>query len=519
MTTLLSVTLVAVGPSFASSVAGTDSRPIETPLFAPTSLWTTPLPAATPVDPNSAAVVADLWTTGEQNFGAPGKPRLGVNTTEYTPSVYVATNADPIATFKWDNCQGRWDDSGLIATQLTGLHVPAGALPSAGTDSEITIYNRDEHTYTDIWRATKKSDGTWTACWGGTIRNANTSTGIFPYPFGATATGLPFMGGTLRPSELAAGAINHVVGISLPYAKSSTQISWPANRGDGQNPNGYAVPAQGQIFRLPASLDIDAMNLSPLAKAVAKAAQKYGMVVWDTAAAISFRAENVSALTSDPYPALFRYRSSAQEFQGDPARGEQAFPLDKLELLPMNYQAPQPTPVQPTPTPTAPTPTPTTPPPPLSNLLSNPSFEVNLSGWGGWQASLAREAQSGAPAGGYVAKVTRSSGTSFTIDDGARAVSSTTAGRSYVAEAWVRAATASAVGKPIRIILRERTRAGTVVADVGSPNVALTNAWQRITISRVTTTTGGNLGVRVAQSSAATGNAFWVDAAMLRVGS
>ena len=60
------------------------------------------------------------------------------------------------------------------------------------------------------------------------------------------------------------------------------------------------------------------------------------------------------------------------------------------------------------------------PPPPASNLLSNPSFEVNTSGWAGYQATLAREAQAGAPAGGFVAKVTRSSGTFFTIDDGAR---------------------------------------------------------------------------------------------------
>ena len=156
------------------------------------------------------------------------------------------------------------------------------------------------------------------------------------------------------------------------------------------------------------------------------------------------------------------------------------------------------------------------PPPPSSNVLSNPSFEVNLSGWNGYQASLLREAQSGAPDGSYVAKVTRSSGTAFTIDDGARAVPSTTAGTSYVAEAWVKAATASSVGKPIQIMLRERTSAGTVVADVGSPKVALTNAWQQLTVSRVTTTTGGSLGVRVSHGSAATGNAFWVDAVVLK---
>ena len=156
------------------------------------------------------------------------------------------------------------------------------------------------------------------------------------------------------------------------------------------------------------------------------------------------------------------------------------------------------------------------PPPPPSNLLSNPSFETNLTGWNGYQGTLLREAQPGAPAGGFVAKVTRSSGTSFTIDDNARAVPSTTAGRGYLAEAWVRAANASSVGKPISIKLRERTSAGGVVADLSSPSVTLSTAWQKVTVTLTTTTTGGNLGLRISQGGAAAGNAFWIDAAALR---
>ncbi len=157
-------------------------------------------------------------------------------------------------------------------------------------------------------------------------------------------------------------------------------------------------------------------------------------------------------------------------------------------------------------------------PPPPGNLLSNPSFETNLSGWNGYQATLLREAQAGAPQGGFVAKVTRSTGTSFTIDDGARAVPTLTAGTTYTAEVWVKAASACAVGKPIQVKLRERTAADAVVADVGSPNVSLTNAWQKITVSRTVVTAGGNLGVRVSQSGAVAGDAFYADAAVLRTG-
>ena len=156
------------------------------------------------------------------------------------------------------------------------------------------------------------------------------------------------------------------------------------------------------------------------------------------------------------------------------------------------------------------------PPPPPGNLVANPSFETSTVGWSGFQGTLLREAQAGAPNGGYVARVTRSSGTYFTIDGGNN-VSPTVAGATYTATAWVKAASASSVGKPIQIKLRERTTSGTVVADVGSANVLLTNAWQQLTVTR-TTAAGNQLGVRLSHGSAVTGNAFFADAFALSTG-
>src|SRR5215210_6877615 len=73
----------------------------------------------------------------------------------------------------------------------------------------------------------------------------------------------------------------------------------------------------------------------------------------------------------------------------------------------------------------------------------------------------AREAQAGTPAGGFVARVTRTGGTYFTLDGGNN-VASTGAGTTYTATAWVKAASASSIGKPIQIKLRERTPANVV---------------------------------------------------------
>ena len=155
------------------------------------------------------------------------------------------------------------------------------------------------------------------------------------------------------------------------------------------------------------------------------------------------------------------------------------------------------------------------PPPPPGNLVANPSFETNTAGWVGFQGSLAREAQAGAPAGGFVARVTRTSGTYFTIDGGNN-VASTIAG-TYTATAWIKAANASSIGKPIQIKLRERTPANVVVADVGSASVALTSGWQQLTVTR-TTAAGTRLGVRISQSGAVTANAFYADSFRLTAG-
>ena len=154
------------------------------------------------------------------------------------------------------------------------------------------------------------------------------------------------------------------------------------------------------------------------------------------------------------------------------------------------------------------------PPPPPGNLIANPSFEVNTSGWAGFQGSLAREVLAGAPDGGVVARVTRSSGTYFTIDAGDNVAS--TAAATYRATAWVKAASASSVGKPIQIKLRERNAGGTVIADVSSPAVNLSNSWQQLTVQR-TTAAGNRLGVRLSHQSAVAGDAFHADAFTLVV--
>lgn len=155
-------------------------------------------------------------------------------------------------------------------------------------------------------------------------------------------------------------------------------------------------------------------------------------------------------------------------------------------------------------------------PAPISsaNLVRNPSFEADLTGWSGWQSSLSRVQLGDAPEGVYAAKVTRSTGSSYTIDDAPTTLTSATGGATYRARAFVKAASSSSVGKAMRVALRERNSSG-VVRTVNGTSVTLGNSFQPVTVDITGVAAGNAVDMYVVQSSAGTGNAFYVDAISL----
>ena len=120
-----------------------------------------------------------------------------------------------------------------------------------------------------------------------------------------------------------------------------------------------------------------------------------------------------------------------------------------------------------------------------------------------------------APNGGWVARVTQNSGTYYTLDDGPDTVPSATAGATYTATAYVKAASPSAVGKPVRIVIRERTAAGGFVQETSSTAVTLTNAFQPVTVTGTAQTTGDVVDLYIQQDNAVAGDSFYVDLASL----
>lgn len=323
---LLSTVILAFSP--ACAIAG--ALPTDA-VFAPTSFWYTPIPASVPLHANSANFVKEILRQKAAYYGT-----VTINTKEYTSPVYTAAAGAPtVRVTQWD-CQKKGYLDTSLAEQWAAVPIPDYAVQSRGTDGEMTIYQPSTDTVWEFWQA-KKVDGKWQACWGGRLQNASASSGVFYKYYGTTATSLPFLGGQITAEELARGDIRHAIGFSVVDAEASSIFSWPAKRSDGVNPQNLPnrIP-EGLRFRLDPTVNVDALPMSKAGKVIAKAAQKYGFVVWDRAGALSLRAQNAVSYTalgqSDPYPALFGGHPNYAVLNG--------FPWERLQFLPMNYGKP-----------------------------------------------------------------------------------------------------------------------------------------------------------------------------------
>jgi hypothetical protein len=315
------------GPVNADCITSLAKLPTDK-VFASTSFWYTPIPKEAPIHANSVNLAKEFNRQRTTYYQT-----VTINTKEYTSPVYTVPADQPKIAVGWNDCQKKgYVERGLMA-ELSAVPIPANARESAGTDSEMTIYQPSTDTVWELWQAKKDLNGKWIACWGGRLPNASLSQGIMPKPYGTTASGLPFLGGQITAEELERGEIKHVIGISLRELEHFNIYSWPANRSDGWNPT--KLPnriAEGQRFRFDPSISVDSLNLSRAAKIIFIAGQKYGFVVWDFAGAVSIRAQNVSSYATNPYPALFDNKPNYEVIKN--------LPWTRIQFLPFDYGKP-----------------------------------------------------------------------------------------------------------------------------------------------------------------------------------
>jgi len=298
------------------------------------SVWRQDISNA-PLHENSARMAAHLDKQVKSVYGG----IAAFNVWKHNTSVYTVPASQKRITVKFDNCQGKSYVPQQLYVASKGAHfvdvpIPDDALPAADSDAQLTIYSPSTDQLWEFWKAKKKADG-WYACWGGRIDKASTSNGIFPDGMGASATGLAVAPGSIRVDEVRRGEIDHALSLAIPSPAQWKNFSWPAQRSDGADYSPDAIP-EGTRLRLDPRIDVDSLKLTPIAKMVAKSAQKYGFIVSDRSGSVSIQAESGLGLKaqtgSDPWAGILGKTPSYLVFQN--------FPWEKMQVLPKDYGKP-----------------------------------------------------------------------------------------------------------------------------------------------------------------------------------
>jgi hypothetical protein len=206
-------------------------------LFAPTSVWNRPV-VEEPTDPNSSALVQSLAAEAQRERAA----RIGpwIATAKASTPLYRVSRSQPTVRVRLDDV-GTLGSSALRRA-LAAVPIPAGAQPAAGPDRHMTIWQPATDRLWELWQARRLADG-WHARWGGAIRHVSKSVGYYTpaaWPgatrnWGATASSLPVIGGTITLDDLRLGRIRHALALALPAPRAGV-FAWPAQRTDGTGP-------------------------------------------------------------------------------------------------------------------------------------------------------------------------------------------------------------------------------------------------------------------------------------------
>jgi hypothetical protein len=257
-----------------------------------------------------------------------------IQTSDTSTPLYVVPSDQPTVRVTLD--AGAWATS--LQQALENVPMPPNAIAAAGPDMHLTVWQPSTDRLWDLFKARKLDDG-WHASFGGATSSVSTFSGYYSdasWPglshsyWGATATSLPVIAGTMRISELRNGVIPHALALNIPFARP-TVYSYPAQRTDGTSSDPAAIP-EGAHFRLDPTLDLSKLNLPPMTRMMAEAAQRYGMIVRDqTGWAVAVFGEDPTPTGTNPYDGPTGF------FRGwQPSDLMKAFPWDRLQLLRMD---------------------------------------------------------------------------------------------------------------------------------------------------------------------------------------
>lgn len=279
----LSASAIVFPPAAAPPVA---RDPAEQP-FATSSVWNTPLGLGATFQSDTDPETAMLHN---ENTGGAGASYAWIDSDSI--GVYRAGAGDPDAPWSFDtrSATAPWPEGGPIQNGVISFPTP-GNVTFGGVDRYSIVILPDGKTAYEVWKGTATGDGGYHTQY--IVRTDLTGPGIASGDHrseGIRAAGMSLLGGLIRCTELANGDIPHGIAMVLSTAQlraGSTvddQKVWPASTTDHDGQNAYAglVP-MGALIAIPASVHLEDLGLSQEGLALARAFQRFGGYVVDTA--------------------------------------------------------------------------------------------------------------------------------------------------------------------------------------------------------------------------------------------
>ncbi len=257
--------------------------------FAADSPWNQPIPANATYRENDAR-------TKSLRSTAP----FGVNSSRWTIWVWHAKKSDPRVTINV-SVHNLTTSSKANEGNVT-IHMPADAHPDPANDAHMTVIDPDGKNAHEFWYV-KKRDGKFTAVSYAKVPLDGSGVNVsgylshnsdyLTYGWGATrAYGGSQLGGLIKKGEATQGAIEHAIAVALPAKYLGGRAVWPATS-DDQSPDYAGVIPMGTRFAIPPSVDVESLGLSPAHLRLARALQKYGLIVVDKSGSPCMYAEGL----------------------------------------------------------------------------------------------------------------------------------------------------------------------------------------------------------------------------------
>jgi serine/threonine-protein kinase len=266
----------ALDRTFSSSkvrAARTENVVAPAPYFPPGSVWTQDISHA-PLDPQSSAIIA--WLANAGGWGNNNKMHI-----DFGMRVLQADNKTPYVSFKGPG------PNSVDSDQLSTFPLPVGGglegqtdYHCPGGDCHLIVVDRSHGKLYEAYQASYEANvlsAGFVAVWD--LNRVYPPSGRGDQCTSADAAGFPIAPLLFNADELAVGHIDHAIRFTLPNERMRAHVFVHPATHAGAPRGPVLAPPMGARFRLKASYDVS--QLMPEAQVVARAMQKYGMILAD----------------------------------------------------------------------------------------------------------------------------------------------------------------------------------------------------------------------------------------------